>query len=251
MSTNTPTRHRHRGAAVLVLAAGLVAGMVSAQAATYLETFDGPLDPNVWLLGTGGNDYDVVGGELVFRRLTGNVSHLRFVPQLIGDFDVGFEYRLIDWVGTYASGDRLQLDVSNPLPSPRAHAVGRAQEGLDGSNYHFGAVDSACCTFGAPVRNDAGALRITRVDGAVSVWYHDGDSWQALGQSAPDHRDMTLSLTSYVHNAFVPGTSYAIDNVSIWAAAFSQPVPEPAAGAMLLAGLATLGWMARRRRPAG
>lgn len=239
-------RGRRTGAAGW-LAATLAVAAGSAQADSFLETFSGPLNPAAWQLSAGGNDVAISGGELVFTRLGTDNTLLSFVPQLIGNFDVSFRYRLIDWTSTYAGGDRLQLGVVNPLPTAYGHGVGRMQEG---GGYHFAFVDGGCCTFAPPVTADSGALRITRVAGIVQVSYHDGSHWQLLGQSSEDHRDMTLSFSGYVHNFFVPGTSYAIDDFSIWADRFSQPVPEPASGAMLAAGLAALGWMTRRRRPA-
>jgi hypothetical protein len=228
------------------VAATLAAAATPTRADSYLETFSGPLNPAVWQLSAGGNGVSITGGELVFTRLTSDNTLLSFVPQLVGNFDVSFRYRLIDWTSTYAGGDRLQLGVVNPLPAAYGHGIGRMQEGY---GYHFAFVNGGCCRFSTPTASGSGTLRITRAAGIVTTSFDDGGGWQNLAQSSPDHRDMTLSFSAYIHNFFVAGTSYAIDDFSIRAERFSQPVPEPAAGAMLAAGLATLGWMMRRRRP--
>lgn len=233
-----------------VALAALALTATGAQAASYLETFSGPLNPAVWQLHSAGNDHSVSSGELVFTRRAHDSAWLEFAPRLIGDFDVSFQYRLIDWSSTYGFGDRVQLDVHNLLPQSRGHAVGRAQEGGISDGHHFGAVDSSCCSF-MLAGTSAATLRITRSAGIVTLSVHDGSDWQAVGpQSLHDPRDMTLRFSSYVHRGFIPDTRYAIDNFSIRAEGFSQPVPEPATGAMLAAGLAALGWVARRRRGA-
>ncbi|MFW2456262.1 PEP-CTERM sorting domain-containing protein [Methyloversatilis discipulorum] len=224
-----------------LLAAPLAAAATPARAESYVETFSDPLNPAIWQVTTGGNELSVTDGELVFTRQASDSGRLRFVPELIGDFDVSFHYRLINWPVTYAFGDRLQLSVYN-LPS-EGHAIGRQNEG----DAHFGILDGSVCCSAYP-SGTSGALRITRAEGLVTLWYDAGSGWQNMGQTT-DPRDMTLDFTAYTWNGFVAGTSYAIDDFSIWAEGFSQPVPEPAAGAMLAAGLATLGWMMRRRRP--
>jgi hypothetical protein len=234
---------RVQAALAATVAATLAAAATPARADSYVETFSGPLNPAIWQVTTGGNDLSVTGGELVFTRLASDFGRLRFVPALIGDFDVSFRYRLINWPLMYAGGDRLQLSVHN-LPS-QGHAINRRQE--VGTLNHVGILNGAHCCFATALGNSA-TLRITRAAGLVTLSLDAGSGWQNLGQTM-DSRDMTLDFTAFIYGSFVPGTSYAIDDFSIWAEGFSQPVPEPAAGAMLAAGLATLGWMMRRRRP--
>jgi hypothetical protein len=228
-----------------LLAATLAAAASPARADSYVETFSGPLNPAIWEVTTGGNDLSVTDGELVFTRQASDFGRLRFVPELIGNFDVSFRYRLINWPLNYGFGDRLQLSVHNLLFPSQGHAINRRQE--VGSLDHVGILNGAHCCFATAPGNSA-TLRITRAAGLVTLSLDDGSGWQNMGQTT-DFRDMTLDFTAYIYNGFVPGTSYAIDDFSIWAERFSQPVPEPAAGAMLAAGLATLGWMMRRRRP--
>lgn len=251
MMTSTKSTRSKPHAGAWLLAASLAAAAGSAQAETYVETFSGPLNPTLWNLNALGNDYQVSGGELIFTRHSGDSSRLSFLPELIGNFDVSFEYRLIQWDYIYAAGDRLQLDVSS---GGVGHAVGRAQElGASSRNGYFGKVADRDCCASSYLAEDSvghGALRIVRADGIVSVMFKDGSgSWETLQQSvAQDHRNLQAGFSAYIHNGYYNGTSYAIDNFRLSAEGFTAPVPEPSHGAMLACGLAIVSWLTRRRR---
>lgn len=239
MPTTVPRTPRAAlGATALALAAA------GAQAASFLEDFDGSLNPSLWTLEDAGNAWFVDEGRLVFVRGNAGDALLTFAPLLQGDFDVRMDYDVTGWSSTFGGGDRFGLSVSPVGEGPSlASVIGYAQE-----QYLYAAAAGACCSFGPfdPL-DDGGTVRLWRSGEQLRLQYLDGSEWITLADTT-EARDVQLSLSSYTFNGFVPGASYAVDNLGITADGFSAPIPEPASGALLAAGLATLGWMARRRR---
>lgn len=238
MPTTTP--HSPRAA----LAVALLSLATGAHAASLLEDFDGSLNPSLWTLDDAGNTWFVDEGRLVFVRGNGGNALLTLAPLLQGDFDVRMDYDVTGWSSTFGGGDRFGLSVTPVGEGPAfGSTIGYAQE-----QYLYAAAAGACCSFGPfnPL-DDGGTVRLSRSGEQLRLQFLAGSEWVTLADTT-ETRDMRLSLSSYTFNGFVPGASYAVDNLSISADAFSAPIPEPTTGAMLAAGLATLGWMARRRR---
>lgn len=227
-----------------VAAAALTLAAAGAPAATLLEDFDGSLNPALWTLDDAGNAWGVDAGRLVFVRGNAASALMSFTPLLQGDFDVRLDYDVSGWATTYGGGDRFGLGVI-PVGDGQAFgsAIGYAQE-----QSLYAAAAGWCCNFGPydPL-DDHGTVRLWRQGGLLRLQYLADTDWVTLA-STTETRDMRLTLSSYIHNGFLPGASYAVDNLSISADGFSAPIPEPTTGALLAAGLATLGWMARRRR---
>ena len=226
-------------------AAALALAGASAHAASLLEDFSGSPHPSLWTLDDAGNAWGVDAGQLVFVRSNAANALMSFTPLLQGDFDVRMDYDVSGWSTTYGGGDRFGLGVV-PVGGDGqvfGSAIGYAQEQ---SLYAAGA--GACCNFGPynPL-DDYGTVRLWRHGDLLRLQYLADGDWVTLA-STTETRDMRLTLSSYTHRGFVPGARYAVDNLSISADAFSAPIPEPTTGAMLAAGLATLGWIARRRR---
>lgn len=212
----------------------------AANAATYLETFDNQLNPAIWNLTSGGNDWVISGGELTITRLNSSSGTLAFLPQVIGDFDVRFDYAL-NW--TTSGQDRIQLTFVTDAPAAYAYAVGHTQEGPA-----FGvAVDPVARHMFGPI-TPMGTLRTTRIGSAVTMQYlNNSDNWVTL-QTGSDTRNMWVTLDNFIFQSFTAGSSVVIDNFSITADQFSAPIPEPETWALLLAGFGLVGFAARRRR---
>lgn len=233
----TPTR--------LIVTAAFTLSSASAHAVSYLETFDSPLNPAIWNLTSGGNDWTISGGKLTITRNNGNNGSLTFLPQVIGDFDVRFDYDVQNWTNTNAFGDRIQLGVFTGAPQ-HSYGVVRPQEGSITAfavdpNVRFGSSGPGLVT---------GTFRITRTGSNVSMQYLDNSSnWITL-QTGSDSRDMWVQLDNYIHQGFIPASSVVIDNFSITAQQFSIPIPEPETYALFLAGLGLVGFAVRRRKPA-
>jgi hypothetical protein len=245
----TPHQPASRMLARLVTLAAVASCLPVVQAASYVETFSGPLNPGIWNTTARGNSYEVTGGELVFTRANGNSAELFFLPQLQGSFDVSVDYRLIQWSYEGAGRERLGIAVVNVVPPDRFHAVGLA----DGGNYHYSAVDSWCCAFPNQLVGSEGRLRITRgADHLVRTYVWTLGAWVLAGTSTPDTQDMSLGFSAYTFRGFFEGTQFAIDNFSIQADGFSipvpTPVPEPSTWALMALGLGALAARARHAR---
>ncbi|MCU0967341.1 MAG: PEP-CTERM sorting domain-containing protein [Rubrivivax sp.] len=236
-----PSRATLRRVAV---AAALTTAAAAVHAASYLEEFSGGLNPALWTMDDADNGWFVDDGRLVFVRANSAAALLTFTPLLQGDFDVRMDYDVSAWSSTYGGGDRFGLGVTPVGDEPAfGSGIGYAQE-----QYLYAAAAGACCKFGpfAPLV-DGGTVRLSRSGDRLALQYLDAGNWITLDETT-ETRDVRLTLSSYIHNGFVPGATYAVDNLSIVADGFLAPIPEPGTGAMLAAGMAALGWMARRRR---
>lgn len=222
-------------AAAVALAFG-----ASVHAASHLETFDGPLDTALWNLDDGGNDWQIGGGKLTITRNGNGTGFLAFLPRLIGNFNVQFDYA-VTWQNTYAFGDRIQLSTYTDVPA-HSYVVGHTQEG----SVYAAAVDPSA-RYGWGSNTPMGTLRVARTGADLTMQYLSAGDWVTL-QTGTDTRDMHVQLTNFIHNGFTAGSQVEIDNFSIVADQFAAPVPEPETWALLLAGLGLVGLMIRRRR---
>jgi len=229
----------------LIVTASFTLSSASAHAVSYLETFDSPLNPAIWNLTSGGNNWVISGGKLTITRNNGSNGSLAFLPQVIGDFDVRFDYDVRNWTTTYASGDRIQLSTFTDTPQ-HSYGINRYQEG----GIAAFAVDPSV-RYGWGPGLVTGTFRVTRTGSNVSMQYLDNSSnWVTL-QTGSDSRDMWVQLDNYIHKGFTAGSSVVIDNFSITADQFSAPIPEPETWALLLAGLGLLGLQLRRGQSSG
>jgi hypothetical protein len=215
------------------------------RADTYLETFDGPLNPAIWTVNTGGNDWTISGGKLTITRTNNNNGRMEFFSQLGGDFQVQFDYRHFWTTNPFGFGDRLQLDVNTDLPNQHVYAVGHTQ-GSPGNVFGVAVDPGARFEFLSGPTPTFGTMRISRVGSNVSMDYFNLGTWVTL-QTGNDTRDMSVGLSNYVFQGYGDPSVMEIDNFQITADRFTA-VPEPGSLAVLLGGfgLASCHW--RRRK---
>ncbi len=235
----------HATLAIIATTAISMSSTAAARGDTYIETFDAALNPTLWTLSTGGNDWAVAGGVLTITRTTASNGRLEFIPQVIGDFDVRFDYTLL-WTNTNLFGDRIQLGLTSDFPS-YTYVVLHTQEG-----YINGVAVDPFPRYGPSGPNTpSGTMRVTRTGSAVSMQYWNAGNWITL-QTGTNNRNMSVSLDNYIFNSFTPGSKVVIDNFSITADLFSTSIPEPSASCLLLGGLGILiGGHRRSRRAMG
>lgn len=236
---------------LLTLATVLTLAASGATANTFIETFDGPLDPARWTLSAAGNNVSVQDGRFFFTRNGTGGAVLEYAESLVGDFDVQFSFDVTGWGSpTFGFGERLQLTVfpadGNSSPS---FAVLRIQEGSFGAAFWNGS-GQFCCSFGGNNANPLGGLRIFRVGSDITMQYAIGSGSFVTLATGQATQDMRVSLNAYLFNSSGSShPSFAVDNFSITAGSVT-PIPEPATGALLAAGLAAIGCAAQRRRAA-
>jgi hypothetical protein len=218
-STNMTTSLPSAGSIFFAIAVLTLALGTSTRADLIVETFDGPLNPAIWNLNTGGNDWVVSDGKLKITRTNANDGRMVFVPQLIGDFDVQFDYQL-NWAG-FPGADRIHLGLYTDAPT-YSYIVGHTQE--FGGAIHGVAVDPFL-RYGWGPSVHVGKMRINRTGSDIFMQYFNAGNWITL-QTGTDSRDMWVSLDNYIFNSWGAGSQVEIDNFSISADQFS-PVPEP------------------------
>lgn len=215
------------------------------RADTYLETFDGPLNPAIWTVNTGGNNWTISGGKLTITRTNNNNGRMEFFSQLGGDFQVQFDYRHFWTTNPFGFGDRLQLDVNTSLPNQHGYAVGHTQ-GSPGSVFGLAVDPGARFNFLSGSTPTFGTMRISRAGSNVSMEFLNLGTWVTL-QTGTDTRDMSVGLSNYVDGFYGDPSVMEIDNFRITADRFTA-VPEPGSLALLLGGFGLASCQWRRRK---
>lgn len=215
------------------------------RADTYLETFDGPLNPAIWTVNTGGNNWTISGGKLTITRTNNNNGRMEFFSQLGGDFQVQFDYRHFWTTNPFGFGDRLQLDVNTDLPNRHAYAVGHTQ-GSPGFVFGVAVDPGARFEWLSGPSPTFGTMRISRAGSNVSMEFLNLGTWVTL-QTGTDTRDMSVGLSNYVDGFYGDPSVMEIDNFRITADRFTA-VPEPGSLALLLGGFGLASCQWRRRK---
>jgi hypothetical protein len=223
---------------------------------TVLETFDKPLDSQLFLVSANpawdepGNFYGVNSGKYVFSSENGiggtdswRYSWLRYSPTIIGDFDVKIDFT--DFSPSLSNDyGYLMLMVETDVTSVSSIRIERYTSGGGGSGFlNYRTTPTGTNNFGTgqitPASNSNGRLRIVRNGNNFETYFSDGfGNYTSLGDiNISGVNEVSLRVGYRVSQSWRP-FSVSVDNLEI------VYVPEPTT--ILLIGLG--GLFLRRRK---
>lgn len=217
-------------------------------AATFVDTFDGGVDPAWWVAGAeGGSAWQVVDGRVVMTQGAGGFAALSFVEAITGDFTVHVDYVLLDW-----PADNKERSVLNAYAGPAAQLL---IERISDSQYDPTRVGEVYLTdftgqgiLGTPTSDRSGTLRLQRAADTVRGAFWDGADWRVIGSYAVAGEGAvprTMGFGIFPGPTVTPGVRVAFDNFRLEAAALT--VPEPGTASLWLLGLGLVALAGRRR----
>jgi hypothetical protein len=190
------------------------AGTTATPLGSIVETFDGEL-PDYLTKGGWAGIVGVSKGRLFLENFADVVGQSRVAlraPEFVlrGDFEVSFDYELVDWVPP--SGRDVSFDVD--LVDLSTHQLGVRLRCTPG------APPTASAGFGPkgeatpePLSGRRGRLRLTRAGSRITVEY-GGEEWREL--AAADGPPADLHMMFNLSNSSTPGgATVAIDNLRI------------------------------------
>jgi len=232
----------------LATAAALMLTVAFAQAATpiHLYTFDGTLADSFGGPSLVDNGGTLGAGAYRFGPNQG-LSVLNALPVSTYTLDVQFAF---DVTGSY----RKIIDFQNLANDQGLYALGSALDYFPLAMGPTGAVNDATLVRVTLSRDGATQLVSGYVDGVLQLSFTDSANVATFGASGQIGHFFIDDFSTGQREA----SSGFVDHIAIYDTALSASeietlspvaaVPEPAQGAMLLAGLGALGWFAQRRR---
>jgi hypothetical protein len=226
----------------------VIATAVAADAATFVDGFDGnTIDSTWWTTNASeGSTVVAVNQRLELTQAAGGAAGLTFKIMLTGDFDARIDYALLNWPAN--NKERLALGAVDALS--RELLMERVSDSTVGVGTEIYVTDfTGQGILGTPTSDTSGTLRLQRVGDVVQGSFWNGSAWQVIGTySAAGEGAVSRSIgfAIFPGTPVTAGVRVALDNFRLEGP--NVPAPEPGVAALLVAGGALLALGSRRPR---